>query len=191
MKVLIAGIGAIGSHVCSNLVADNHGDWDITVLDFDRVEERNTRGTQLYTHDFIGQFKTEALQYLVYKQYEKKIDIFNGDIHKFLGVSTKQDLVIDCFDNYDARNTVQKNYKDFAEVLHIGFSDQMTFAIEWAEHYNVPTDITSGIDICEMQGAASFVKYVACLGSLVVQEWVYNKKKRDFIGSKFTLHEII
>lgn len=38
MKILVAGIGAIGSNLTADLVADLKGKHEITVLDMDNVE---------------------------------------------------------------------------------------------------------------------------------------------------------
>lgn len=135
--------------------------------------------------------KVEALQFNIYKQFQREIYIFHGDIKDIFKpipggyVVTLADfeLVIDCFDNQEARSFVQKKYKN---VLHVGFSDQFTFAIEWAEHYKVPTDITTGFDICEMPGARSFVASVAALGSLVAQKWIDDRGKMEIIGGKYS-----
>lgn len=206
MKILICGIGAAGSNLVNSLVPDLKGEHEITVLDKDKVEERNvTAGTQLYTTDQIGLYKTEALQFNIFKRYEREINILTQDIFdtEFLQLSDYS-LVVDCFDNFRARNRLQA----FAtgpgapedggnDVLHVGFSDQFTFAIEWHSNYKAPTDITTGIDICEMPGAAAFVNIVGSLGSLVVQEWVnametkkYDNLYMEILGGKFE-HRIV
>jgi hypothetical protein len=69
------------------------------------------------------------------------------------------------------------------------FKHKMTFAIEWAEDYQVPSDITSGIDICEMPGASAFVASVGAVGSLIIQEFILNGVKKSIIGGKY-IHSI-
>lgn len=201
-SILICGAGAIGSNLTANLVADLKGQCKITVLDKDTVEERNvTPGTQFYTPDQVGQPKVEALQFNVYKQFQREIEIINVNLSQTEMTwgqmeSGQYDLIIDCFDNENARSLVQESWrqrnlykKDF-DVLHVGFSDQFTFAVEWADNYTVPTDITTGFDICEMPGARSFVASVAALGSLVAQKWVDDGEKMEIVGGKYT-HSII
>lgn len=197
MNILICGAGAIGSNLTARLASDLKGLHTITVLDKDIVEERNiVAGTQFYMPNQIGLSKVEALQFNIYKQFQKEIKIrnekFNGTIknwHDF-------DLTIDCFDNHYARHYIQYYYQiakdsDIKEnILHLGFSNAFTFAIEWAENYTVPSDITTGFDICEMEGASSFVNMVASLGGLVVQEFLTKKKKIDIIGNKFSFKKI-
>lgn len=190
-QILICGIGAIGSNLTSLLARDLKEDWTITVLDKDCVEERNIRaGTQFYTKDQISYTKVEALQYNIYQAYGREIEIYHGDIRKWLVEGGKSDIVIDCFDNKEAREVIQAQYKDFSSVLHVGFSDDFTFAIEWAKDYIVP-DTTVTIDICEMRGAASFVTMVSAISSQVVLEKITNNKEVEVVGNRFSSKIIV
>lgn len=191
MKILIAGVGAIGSNLVRNLVPDLKGQHEITVLDMDTVEDRNvTPGTQWFTPDQIGLPKVEALQYNVYQAFQREIEVRN---EKFIDQSLHDyDLVIDCFDNHDSRGAIQQSLHmdgvmrwGNTKVVHIGFSDKFTFEIEWAENYQVPTDITTGMDICEMEGAAGFVNSVASLGALVVENFIWKNDKMRVLGGKY------
>lgn len=183
MKILICGVGAIGSNLTRILVPDLRGEHEISVLDIDRVEERNvTPGTQWYTLDQIDIPKVEALEYNVYQAFQREIipvhaNVIEWDLDDY-------DLVIDCFDNWAARNVTHGEYVK-PPVLHIGFSDKMTFEIEWDEWYQVPTDITTGMDICEMPGAAGFVTSVASLGALVVMNYLEKNGKMRVLGGKY------
>lgn len=196
MRILICGAGALGSNITALLACDLKGEHEITVLDMDKVEERNVQaGTQFYQKDQIGMSKVEALQYNIYKWYERNIDIINQELTLTNADTILQPwiggLIIDCFDNYTARLGVHDRVKSrHLNCVHTGFSDQFTFAIEWGEKYKVPTDITSGFDICEMEGAASFVKMVSSLAGLTILDYIKNNKKREFIGNKFIIREI-
>jgi hypothetical protein len=191
MNILVCGAGAIGSNLIRSLVPDCAMFNNIGVLDHDLVEERNiTAGTQWYTRDQIGVAKVEAIEFNVYKAFGHQIWTKN----KLVTAADLREpnLVIDCFDNHDARMVTQRVYEDglCQHVLHIGFSDKMTFAVEWAEDYRVPSDITTGIDVCEMPGASAFVSKVASLGSLAAQQFIAKRNKLSFIGGKF-LHSSV
>lgn len=193
MKILVCGIGALGSNLVRELVPDLKGEHLISVLDKDNVEERNiTAGTQCYTRDQIGISKVEALQFNIYKWYEREIDTIRGEVNAdYPVILDNYDLMVDCFDNFASRNRLQALHKLFRiNLLHLGFSDNYTFTIEWAEKYKVPTDITTGFDICTLPGAAAFVSSVAALGSLVAEEFILNKKKLEITGGKF-IHSLI
>lgn len=196
MKILICGIGSLGSNLTSMLVPDLRGQHEITILDKDNVEERNVQaGTQFYMPDQIGLSKVDALQYNVHKWFGREIKISTETLGSLKAPITRvwdYDLVIDCFDNEKARQYLQSAFRlgKSLSMLHVGFSDQFTFAIEWAENYKVPSDITSGFDICTTDGAASFIRMVAALVSQVIQEFISTGQKKEFIGNKFCIKEI-
>lgn len=188
MKILIAGAGALGSNIAKHISADLKGKHEISIVDFDKVEKRNVQaGTQFYMPDQIGLYKVDALQFNIYKSLQRKVTIYPQKIQDL--VTWDFDLIVDCFDNHEARKWLQDRYVFplRADILHVGFSDQFTFAIEWADNYKVPDDITSGMDICEMEGASSFVNMVASLASLTAQEFINNKKKQEFLGNRFRI----
>ena len=193
MRILVVGAGALGSNLVACLVPDLRSKHSLSVCDKDSVEERNiSAGTQHFVEENIGTTKVSALELNIYREYGLEIQTIHKDITKVdYGAMIKYDLLIDACDNYIAREHLQSWWISTGrEVLHIGFSQQFTWALEWASgNYKTPTDI-KGLDICEMQGAGSFVKHVASLASLVVQEFLTDGKKRDFIGNKFTIREV-
>ena len=205
MNILICGAGALGSSLAQVLVPDLKGEHQVSILDMDVVESRNIEaGTQFYMPGQVDSPKTEALEYNLYKWFQRAITPIHGKLVDFNTpgrgedftpiMLTPYDLIIDCFDNQEARELLQKSWKETfahdADLLHAGFSDQFTFAIEWAEHYQVPTDITSGFDICQTQGAASFVKMVGAYVSLVVQDYLKTGDKIELIGNKLSVRRI-
>lgn len=194
MKIIVIGVGALGSNLVASLVPDLKGSASIAILDHDNVQERNTQpGTQFYTPDQIGISKVGALQYNIFKNFEREIDIFYQKIDDFSDtvVLNDYDMVIDCLDNFSGRDILHTYYRSAMvidrEMLHLGFSKEFTFAIEWASNYKVPTDIKGKFDICEMTGASSFVKMVASLGSSVIQEYIRSKKQMSFVGNRFSI----
>jgi len=182
MNILLCGCGALGSNLTRLLVPDLRGAHSLTLLDDDVVEERNIiAGTQWYTPDQLDLPKVEALQYNIYQAYQREIlaqraNIIDIDPNTY-------DFVIDCFDNYRARNMVH-NIKP--PVIHLGFSDQVTFEIAWDEQYQVPSDIDTGMDICEMPGAAAFITRVAALGALTIEHFLRTTEQRAYLGNAFT-----
>lgn len=198
-KVLVLGAGALGSNLVANLASDLRNEVEITVLDYDTVEERNVQaGTQFYMPDQIGQLKVEALQYNVYKWFGKEIHIdsreleFANEIY-FDQEEDNPDLTIDCFDNNNARQLVQDAWKNYGHVptLHCGFSSKMTFEISWADNYEVPDDNPHTVDVCEMQGAGSFIKMVSAVASRTVMEFVTTGEKKYFIGNRFSVRPVV
>ncbi len=197
-KILILGTGALGSNLAANIAADLRNEVDITVLDYDTVEERNVQaGTQFYMRDQIGMKKTEALQYNIYKWFGKQIEILTEMLNDevwFTNRHTEYDLVIDCFDNENSRQLVQDyfslNTLDF-NLLHCGFSDQMTFEVCWAEHYEVPEDKNNAKDVCEMLGAGSFIKMAAGAAAYAVNTYIFAGQKINMIGNRFSVRKMV
>ena len=197
-QVLILGAGALGSNIAATLAVDLKNKAKVTVLDMDEVEERNVRvGTQMYTRDQIGQRKVEALQYNIYKWSEIEIGIIDTFLSSENYIATLSPwmtydtFIIDCFDNHMARSLVQKFAEEYgANVLHAGFSRDFTFAVEGARGYKVPTDITSGFDICEIGGAGGFVKMVASAAASVALDYIMQGKERELLGNRFSVKEI-
>src|ERR1700733_5265544 len=101
-KVLICGAGAIGSNLAVNLV--RMGITKLTVIDKDRVEERNI-GTQVYGVDDIGAKKSECLRHLIFREVGEEIisvpqELTDRNVGKLLH---GYDLVVDAFDNAISR----------------------------------------------------------------------------------------
>ena len=191
-KIIQLGIGALGSQLIGCIAPDVRNTVEITVLDYDKVEERNLLGTQYYTEAVNNMLKTEALQYLIYKNYGIEVNIITEKLtNENISLLSNFDLIVDTFDNYDSRKLVQDYCISYnLEVIHIGFNPQFTFSIEFKDNYTIPTDFINAPDICTLPGAASFVKMVASLGSLVVQEWLKNGQKREFVGNRLNIREI-
>ena len=120
----IMGIGAIGSNLAALLAVDLRGEHEITILDKDRVEERNIQaGTQYFLPFQIGELKTEALQYRIYKDFSKEIEeVINEKVTQDNARELVRgfDLIIDCFDNFEARKAIVEASVDI-DCLHLGF----------------------------------------------------------------------
>lgn len=195
MKILIVGIGSLGSLLTKNFSSDIRDQHEISVLDFDKVEERNTRGTQAYTSEMIGLSKTEALQYILHKM-NRKIEIIEEKITKDTikkiifpdSIQSPFELVVDCLDNFEARSAITEACEN-VPCVHLGFG-KYTWSILWNEEYQPPENAIEW-DICELPGASSFVYMVAAIGSSVIQEFLTTGKKKEFCGNKFSIREVI
>ena len=198
-KIMIAGLGAIGSNLATNLIADckNH---EYSLVDHGKVEPRNLQAsTQNYLREQIDLPKARALRLNIYNLLNVEVKAIEHHIgktwtdsgrEKALSKCVDYDLIIDCLDNYEGRKILYDYSKKFkTECLHIGFSPQFTFEIAWNEDYEIP-DAAKGLDICALEGASSFVKYVASLASSVIQDFLRSGKKRNLIGNRFSIREV-
>lgn len=198
-KITIIGLGAIGSNLAMSLIADckNH---EYSLVDHGKVEPRNLQAsTQNYLREQIDLPKARALRLNIYNLLNVEVKACEHHIGKSwtdsghekpLTKYTDYDLIIDCLDNYEGRKFLSDYAKKFKiDCLHVGFSPQFTFEICWDKFYDVPDD-GKGLDICQLEGASSFVKYVASLASGVVQDFLRSGRKRNLIGNRFSIREI-
>lgn len=195
MKILIAGCGSIGSNLAVDLACDVRDQHEITLVDNGFVEERNVRvGNQQYFINQVGAAKVDALQFNLYRLWSRNATILHAKLSQETArnIISPFGLVIDCLDNIEARSVTTEACRTFSTpCIHIGFSPKMTFSILWDEGYVPPEDAPQGFDVCELEGAASFIRLVASLGSLTIQEFLKTGKKKEFTGNKFIIREVI
>jgi len=103
--VIIVGAGALGSHV---ILCGRNWPNPIRVVDFDRVEMKNTQA-QFHSRMGMSRNKVQALQQAMQGMWGLKIE---GIPHKLTldNVGTvlgDAALVLDCTDNIEARQTIQ------------------------------------------------------------------------------------
>jgi molybdopterin-synthase adenylyltransferase len=103
--VVIVGVGALGSHLLMmgrNLTAR----W--TLIDFDRVEQKNTL-SQAHTRMGLGRNKAQALQQTVQGLWGLRVEavphkLTADNVATLLGAA---EVVVDCTDNATARALIQ------------------------------------------------------------------------------------
>lgn len=105
-SVGIIGAGSIGSW--TTLALSKLGCPDLTVYDFDAVEEQNV-GPQLYTSRDIGKAKVVALKERLQILLEKDPDIFNIKVDENTEAIRKHDVIIMGLDTIEARRNVFEN----------------------------------------------------------------------------------
>lgn len=188
MKILICGLGAIGSNLIDQLITiapqnEYYG------IDYDRVEDRNTI-TQIYNNAQIGMPKVKAIMTSLhlkhrkfsYKPFDKKLsepkDLLN--IMNAINFDVDQDLIIDCFDNIEARAIV-RNGTLATNIFHIGFSPKLHAEMYWNEKYIIPIKEDDSDDICENPLAKPFILLTVSFASMVVQEFLSRKDKFNYI----------
>ncbi|MFA5398308.1 MAG: ThiF family adenylyltransferase [Methanogenium sp.] len=194
MKIFILGCGALGSNIAMNLAFDLK-DHELILVDFDKVEARNYQfGTQQYLREQDGQKKVEALQLNIYKiAGNKNVDYRDNKVQQWgFYFVEKGDLIIDCLDNYSAREYVRLTCRDMElDCIHIGFSPSMTFEVGWNDKgYKTQEDILGSFDLCEAEGARSFIQYVAGLATNCIIDFIKNQNKVELVGNKFGITKI-
>ena len=116
-KIVVVGCGGIGSVLCELLVRG--GFLNLTIIDNDLIDETNLQRQNFEEKD-IGQFKSEALKKkLIRIDSNAQIDAFCTFLDKdnISQICSECDLIIDCTDNFETRQTINKyciqNKKDW------------------------------------------------------------------------------
>ncbi len=156
----VCGAGALGSNLIDNLT--RQGFTNIKVIDKDRVEVHNLN-TQVYADADVGALKVDALKNKAFRNVGAEIEAISkeltpANVKQLLKKST---LVLDCFDNNAARQTVQDEVRARKiPCLHVGlFADYGE--VVWDEKYRVPKDQTEG-DVCDYPLARN-IAMLACV----------------------------
>lgn len=183
-KILLCGLGVIGSNVGYNLlVADS--DLELSAVDFDTVESRNLLA-QTHSQQFVGQNKTDAFMAEVYMRTGKMpkgnfiaAKITAKDEKIFKGI----DLVIDTFDNYASRDLVHSFCKKLGNpVVHLGFGfldGKPVGTVLWNDAYQSGNDESGEIDVCELGQLTPWLKGATAIMALNVLDFLNSGKQKN------------
>lgn len=140
MRILICGVGTLGGNLAEHLA--RNGLDALTLLDHDRVEQRNLANQPYFQHQ-LGKSKVAALSETIFRIRGQQV----STLHKRLtadnarGLVRDFDLVVDCFDHQLARSDLQQACRQArVDLLHMGLSLDYGEVI-WDEHYRVPPDV--------------------------------------------------
>lgn len=180
-RVIIAGIGGIGSNVAFQLA--RMAPANITLYDEDIVERVNMAG-QLYSTNDIGQRKVDAIASMI-SAYTLAKQI-NAVPSKFTDSTEAGDIMICGFDNMAARKTFYNSWKSHVQTLtpdsrakclfldgRLSIDTLQIFCIQGDDKVNMDryeteflfSDFQAEHTICSMKQTT----YLACMiGSLMV-----------------------
>ena len=185
LRLTLCGAGAVGSNLTHHLA--RQGFRQLTVIDFDRVESHNI-GTQTYAEADVGAFKVEALQAEIFRIDGLELAairqrLIARNVAKLL---TGADLVIDGFDNHEARALVTEYCRSAnLPCLHIGLNADYA-EILWNEAYRVPGDPNTP-DICDYPLARNLIQFAVALAGEAVIRFALTGQKEDY---SFTLRDL-
>jgi len=176
--ITFCGAGAIGSNMCMNIV--RQGFKNISVIDFDRVEDHN-RHTQVYGRRDVGQLKTAMLKNRIFMDMGVSIgdnskELTADNIKKFIDTFP---IVIDGFDNSASRRLVTDYCtKNNVECLHVGLFQDYAEVI-WNEQYRVPDD-TKAMDVCEYPLARNVIMMAVSVASESLIRFISTGAKESY-----------
>lgn len=183
MKIVIVGVGALGSHLIlltRNLKAQ------FVLVDFDRVETKNVM-SQFHTKMGVGKNKTLALQQTLAGLFGIKVEANSNrltvdNVKQLLGGA---DLVVDCLDNAASRQVIQ----DFVRAnkipcLHGALDPDGTFArVCWDETFVIDHEGTVGAATCEDGRHLPFIAWASSLLAYATQQFVEKGVKVNIQGN--------
>jgi molybdopterin/thiamine biosynthesis adenylyltransferase len=176
-KVVIVGVGALGSHLVQAL---RNEPIKMVAIDHDRVEMKNV-ASQFHPKGTVNKKKTEALRGTMNFLYGRRIDVVG---HKLTADNVTQllggaDLLVDCLDNGEARRLVQGFARaEDVPCLHGALAADGGFGrVVWTEDFVVDDEDVAGAATCEEGEFLPFIQVVAALQALAVQQFVASRRK--------------
>jgi len=175
-KIVVVGVGALGSHLSQFL--RNEG--DLFLIDFDKVETKNTL-SQFHGKTSVGKGKFASLQQTLTFLWGIKTQ---GSPHKLTSDNVAQllgsaDLVVDCLDNSASRRVVQ-DYVRAQKIpcLHGALSGDGTLGRAfWDENFMIDTETVTGAPTCEDGGRLPFIALVSSYMALSAQTFLATGRK--------------
>lgn len=160
--ITVCGAGALGANMVENLA--RAGCACLTVIDRDRVEERNL-STQPYQLDDVGAKKATTLANAVYRAVGCEVtgvakELSTANVAKLLKGA---EIVVDAFDNSVARAAVTQHCAESrVACLHAGLAADYAEVL-WNEVYRVPSPAQD--DICDYPLARNLVMLTVAIAS--------------------------
>jgi len=177
--ICIIGAGALGSHVllfCRNL--DAH----FTVVDFDRVEQKNTM-SQFHTAMGIGKNKANALLQAMNGLFKRRFIAIPHQLTKNnINYLEQYDLVVDCVDNLETRALIQQFcIKNNVDLLHGALAANGEFgACVWTENFKPDAKPSEDTPTCEDGEQLPFITLVSSVIASTVQRYVTHEQKSSY-----------
>lgn len=178
-KVVIVGVGALGSHVA--LLLRNEA--MIRAVDFDRVETKNTL-SQFHGKPHVGKNKAQALQQSFQFLFGLKVEVIQ---HRLIEDNAKAvllgaDLVIDCLDNAASREIVQRFARTSkVPCLHGALAANGAFGrVVWDERFVIDTEDGAGAPTCEGGEHLPFIAVVSALIAKSAQDFLKKGRQIGF-----------
>jgi molybdopterin-synthase adenylyltransferase len=174
--ITVCGAGALGANIVENLARAGYG--NLTVIDFDRIEENNL-STQPYYKSDIGGFKAKVLANGLYRAIGTKVTTHTQHltIENAATLLKGSDLIIDAFDNSASRQ-ILKDYslQTGVDCLHAGLAADYAEVI-WNADYRVPSSAKE--DICDYPLARNLVMLTVAVTCEILTQFLTTGDQSD------------
>jgi len=185
--VTIVGAGALGSHLA--LLARN---WDVElrVIDFDKVESKNTQ-SQFHSKMGLGKNKAKALQQALHGLFGVHIKALTTKVnqHNCGVLLSGADLIVDCTDNYKARDIIQEFVEEHdIPCLHGCLSADGDLArMVWTENFAPDKENPEGDATCEDGRNVAFHAMAGAMLAQVARKFLEEDVKQSWQVTPFTM----
>jgi len=181
MKILIVGLGAIGSHVA---LALRNVDAELHLCDFDTVEQKNTQA-QLFDVRSVGKNKASQMSAMLYGMYRTRTPCHTVKLTRLNAkhVIDSVSLVLDCTDNIAAREDIMIECKEQGDIplLHGAMSADGTFAqVTWTRHFKPDAEDGDGVT-CEDGENLPFHLLVGSQMAIAAQQFIRDGTQQSYI----------
>lgn len=167
MRIAICGCGALGSQIAMLLALPGR---EFVLIDDDVVEDVNL-GTTVYFTFHVGVPKVVALAELLYRRAEcQALPVPETLERKQRILRIAPDLVVDTFDNADARALT---HNLFIPTVHAGVSEERAGAVLWDLGYKVPQGLPRGENpVCTHELGRPILRTVALCAVNVIERFL-------------------
>jgi molybdopterin/thiamine biosynthesis adenylyltransferase len=179
-KVTVVGVGALGSHFVQFLRSE---DVEFKVIDFDRVEQKNTL-SQFHSKPSVGQLKVQAVKQAFDLLWKVRVSTVP---HKLTVDNDEQllagaDLIVDCLDNAEARRIVQGFVRrSHIPCLHGAVDGEGSFGrVVWDEGFNIDSGSAAGTPTCEDGEHLPFIASVSAYLARSAQAFLRGGVQRGY-----------
>jgi molybdopterin-synthase adenylyltransferase len=173
LSITVVGLGAIGSNLVLGAREIPGVQW--RVVDFDRVESKNTR-SQFHPRMVQRRNKAQALQQTMHSlfglrdltPFPTRLTADNAD-----QLLTGSDLVVDCLDNAGSRLLLIEACARLGIThVHAGLAEDGSFAIvRWGDAFTVDDESAAGAATCEAGEHTPFILLAASQLAVAVQRF--------------------
>lgn len=188
-KIVIVGVGALGSHVALflrnlDLQTASPGEvYKLVVLDFDRIEHKNTL-SQFHAKTGVGKNKALSLQQTLNFLFGVRVDavphkLTKDNARELLGGAA---LVIDCLDNGASRRVVQSITRELkVPCLHGALAaDGVLGRVVWDDKFVIDDEAEQGAATCEDGEHLPFIGMVAAQLARSAQEFLKSGRQLSY-----------
>lgn len=177
MRVVVVGVGALGSHVVQ-LGRSLPVQWK--VIDDDRIEAKNLLA-QFHTRMGVGKNKAQALQQAMQGMFGVAIDAIP---HRLTADNTEAllgdaDLVVDCLDNAESRALIQQFVRTRAiACVHGALAPGGELGrVVWDHLFVIDSESTPGQQTCEGGEHLAFIAQTAATLAQAIAIYVSDRRQ--------------